>query len=122
MTPALETPVKTPTGAPKIVFFGFLILLCYAPAVKSLAQDWMINEDMGHGFFVPLVAGYIVWQERRELAATPARTNWWGMLLVLLGAAQSIVATLGRRAVPLPVCPGPHAGRGGVDARWNGPA
>jgi exosortase len=95
MTPALETPVKIPTGAPRIVFFGFLILLCYAPAVKSLAQDWMINEDMGHGFFVPLVAGYIVWQERREIAATPARTNWWGMLLVLLGAAQSIVATLG---------------------------
>jgi exosortase len=95
MTPALETAVKTPTGAPKIIFFGFLIVLCYAPAVKSLAWDWVINEDMGHGFFVPLVAGYIVWQERREVAATPARTNWWGMLLVLLGAAQSIIATLG---------------------------
>jgi len=50
---------------------------------------------MGHGFFVPLVAGYIVWQKRDELLATPARTNWWGLLLVLVGAAQSLLATLG---------------------------
>jgi exosortase len=95
MTPALETPAKTSTGAPKIAFFGFLVLLCYAPAVRSLCWDWMVNEDMGHGFFVPVVAGYIVWQERHELAATPTRANRWGLLLVLLGAAQSIVATLG---------------------------
>jgi exosortase len=55
----------------------------------------MTNEDMGHGFFVPLVAGYIVWQQRDELRSLPMKPSWWGLVLVLLGAAQSIVATLG---------------------------
>src|SRR5689334_24385280 len=50
---------------------------------------------MGHGFFVPLVAGYLVWQQKDTLMEMPRQTSWWGLVLVLLGAAQSIVATLG---------------------------
>lgn len=96
MTPALEMQAKKAPFADRTLWvLGILILLCYAPALKSLARDWATNEDMGHGFFVPLVAGYIVWQQRDELKAIPIRPNWWGLSLVLLGAAQSIVATLG---------------------------
>ena len=95
MTPVLEAPAKTEFAYAKAVFFGLLILLCYASEVRSLFVQWMVNDDMGHGFFVPIVAGYIIWQQKDELAAIPSRTNWWGLVLVLLGAAQSIVATLG---------------------------
>jgi exosortase len=95
MTPALQAPVKAPFAYTKVVFFGLLILLCYAPAVGSLAEDWTRNDDMGHGFFVPVIAAYIVWQEKDELKKIPLQPNWWGLPLVLLGAAQSIVATLG---------------------------
>jgi exosortase len=95
MTPALRAPVKAPFAYTPVFFFGLLILLCYAPAVRSLVGDWIHNDDMGHGFFVPAVAGYIIWQERDELKKIPLRTNWWGLLVVLFGAAQSIIATLG---------------------------
>jgi len=94
MTPTLAKPVKAPSVY-YLAFFAALILLCYGPAVKSLATVWMVNDDMGHGFFVPLVAGYIVWQQWDELKAIPVRPNWWGLMLVLLGAAQSIIATVG---------------------------
>jgi exosortase len=95
MTPALRAPVKAPFAYTPVVFFGLLILLCYAPAVRSLVGDWIHNDDMGHGFFVPAMAGYIIWQQRHELKKIPLRTNWWGLLIILLGAAQSIIATLG---------------------------
>ena len=95
MTPALRAPVKVPFAYTPVVFFGLLILLCYAPAVRSLVGDWVHNDDMGHGFFVPAVAGYIIWRQRDELKKVPLRTNWWGLLVVLFGAAQSIIATLG---------------------------
>src|SRR5215472_17754793 len=94
MTPTLAKPVKAPSVY-YLAFFAALIQLCYGPAVKSLATVWMVNDDMGHGFFVPLVAGYIVWQQWDELKAIPVRPNWWGLMLVLLGAAQSIIATVG---------------------------
>lgn len=95
MSPAVQT------APPKFAFpreaaaAGVLIALCYFPAIRSLLHEWMTNEDVGHGFFVPIVAGYIVWQERKELLALPARPNWWGIALLLLGAAQSLGATLG---------------------------
>jgi exosortase len=95
MTPALRAPVKASFPYTHVVFFGLLILVCYAPAVRSLVGDWMHDDDMGHGFFVPAVAAYIIWQQKDELKKIPPRTNWWGLLVVLFGAAQSIVATLG---------------------------
>jgi exosortase len=95
MTPALRAPVKAPFAYTSVIFFGVLILLCYAPALRSLVDVWLHNDDMGHGFFVPAVAGYIVWQQKDELKKIPLRTNWWGLLVVLFGAVQSIIATLG---------------------------
>lgn len=96
MTPVLETPAKRSRATYfTLIVFGALILLCYAPAILSLFQDWISDDDMGHGFFVPLVAGYIIWQERDELKRIPLRTSWWGLAVVGLGAAQSLVATLG---------------------------
>jgi exosortase len=50
---------------------------------------------MGHGFFVPLVAGYILWQRREMLLAEPPVPTWWGLVPLLWGAMQLYVATLG---------------------------
>jgi exosortase len=72
-----------------------LVLVCYAPVLKALVANWQSNPDMGHGFFVPLVAGFIAWQRREELAALKPRPCWWGLPVVLFGAALVIVATLG---------------------------
>lgn len=95
MTPALVAPPKAQLAYTKVLIFGVLILFCYAPAIWSLANDWMVNEDMGHGFFVPAVAGYLIWQQRDDLMKIPATANWWGLAIVILGGAQSIAATLG---------------------------
>jgi exosortase len=95
MTPAVQAPEKAQFAYARVSIFGALIVLCYVPAIRELVRDWANNEDMGHGFFVPVVAGYLIWQQRDELLAMPPKTNWWGLALVLWGAAQSIVGTLG---------------------------
>jgi len=50
---------------------------------------------MGHGFFVPLVAGYIAWRRRDALTFDPRQGNLWGLATVILAALLSLVATLG---------------------------
>jgi exosortase len=77
------------------VWFGALVLACYAPVLKALVLNWHVNPDMGHGFFVPLIAGFIVWQRRGELLSLKPRPCWWGLPVVLLGGLLVIVATLG---------------------------
>ena len=89
-----EAPVR-PLPWPKLVWFGGLILVCYAPVLYALVVQWATNDDMGHGFFVPLIAGLICWQRREELLAVKPRPNWWGLLVVAVGAVQLVVGTLG---------------------------
>lgn len=95
MTPILETPRKSAMPWVGIVWFGVLVLSCYAFILKALVRQWSDDPDMGHGFFVPLIAGYIIWQMRKELSATKLEPTWWGLAVVLWGAAQMFVGALG---------------------------
>jgi exosortase len=95
MTPTLKIPSKAALPWQTLAWFGVLALICYAPTIRSLAGDWVHDADMGHGFFVPVIAGYIIWQRREELLNTKLSPNWWGLLVVLWGAAQMMVGTLG---------------------------
>jgi exosortase len=95
MTPAATNAPATRTWWPTAAWFGFLLLICYAPILRALIYAWIHNEDMGHGFFVPLVAGYVVWQQRDELVMLKAEPSWWGLGMVLTGALLLVVATLG---------------------------
>lgn len=78
-----------------IVWFGVLLIGCFAPVLGRLLRQWDHDPDMGHGFFVPIVAGFIVWQRREELAAVKPEPNMWGLGLVILGALQLLLGTLG---------------------------
>ena len=94
-------PPAEPEAAPgkiswtPIAWFGGLLILCYAPILYRLVIQWATDEDMGYGFFVPVVAGFIAWQRRHKLMAIPRKTNNWGLVLVVFAALQSIAATLG---------------------------
>lgn len=78
---------------PAAVWFGLLLALVYWRVVRQMAGDWIIDDDMGHGFFVPPVALYVVWLKREELLECVP--NWWGLLLLAFAAVQLAVATLG---------------------------
>ena len=76
-------------------WIGALLLLCYAPILYRLVLNWATDQDMGHGFFVPLVAGYIVWQRRFFLSDLPRQPNIWGLFLVIAAGLIALAATLG---------------------------
>ena len=78
-----------------IAWFGLLLIVCYAPVLARLVSQWVTDEDMGHGFFVPIVAGFIVWQRRAELAKIQPKTNYWGLAVMVWGMLQMLVGALG---------------------------
>ncbi len=78
-----------------ILWFGALLIVCYAPVLKLLVWQWANDEDMGHGFFVPVVAGWIIWQKRAELLAIPIKPNYWGLAVLGWGTAQMLLGAIG---------------------------
>ena len=91
----VQSPAATKVEWLPLAWFGVLLIACYAPILYRMANQWATDENMGHGFFVPIVSGVIVWQRRKELAETPLETNWWGLALVIFAGLMSVVATLG---------------------------
>ena len=93
--PREETLTQASPSWRTVAWFGALLIVCYAPILYRLVWQWATNEDMGHGFFVPVVAGFIVWQRRRKLAEIPREPNVWGLVLVIYASLQALAATLG---------------------------
>lgn len=95
-----EEPVDAGSPAPALpwaamAWFAALLLICYVPVLKALIHNWWTDGDMGHGFFVPLVSGYILWQRRAELAAVRPQPSYWGLSAIVIGAVLMVVGTLG---------------------------
>jgi exosortase len=72
-----------------------LLLVVYAYVVYVMVREWATVEEMGHGFFVPVVSGYIVWQQRQQIQQIPMKTNWWGVLPIIGGFGLLICGTFG---------------------------
>jgi exosortase len=54
---------------------------------------------MGHGFFVPVIAGFIAWQRRDELLRQPLKSSSWGWAILLFGALLELLGSLGAQIV-----------------------
>jgi exosortase len=78
-----------------LVWCAALLILTYLPILWRMVNQWNNDDDMGHGFFVPLVALYVVWQMRETLLAIVPRPNWFGLVLLVWGAVQMAVGMLG---------------------------
>ncbi|MDA8091239.1 MAG: exosortase/archaeosortase family protein [Nitrospiraceae bacterium] len=64
-----------------------LILLAasYYSIVIPMVMDWYNDPNYSHGFFVPLIAGYFVWQRAGVLKTTSARPDNRGLIVLIAG-------------------------------------
>lgn len=74
-------------------WIGLLLAACYYPVLGRMARDWYIDEDMGHGFFVPVVSAYMIWQRKGELLSRRYAPALWGLAVVALGGVLLVLGT-----------------------------
>lgn len=86
---------RAPFSWMTLAWFGALVFFCYAPVIIALVKNWGADDDMGHGYFVPLIAAYIAWQKKDVLEKLTPQPNWWGLAIVVYGAFQLYLGTLG---------------------------
>jgi exosortase len=58
-------------------------------------EQWSNDEDMSHGFLVPIVILWVVWRERQRWRALEARPNWWGFSLLAAAAGMQFASVIG---------------------------
>jgi len=77
-----------------IAWFALLLIAANFPILKHLVEQWATDEDVGHGFFVPIVAGFIAWQRRDEIMSLDFKPSWWGAAVMVWGVIQGYLGLL----------------------------
>ncbi len=79
-----------------------LLVLCliipaylYYPGFEQMVSWWQNREEYSHGFLIPLVTCFFIWQKRYELEILEFKSNWHGLLFVLFGLLIGLVGIQG---------------------------
>jgi exosortase len=73
---------------------GILATL-YWPILRDLSAQWWDDANYNHGFLIPLFSGFLIWRERRQLAALPSSGSALGLPVLLGGIALLLLGDIG---------------------------
>ena len=67
----------------------------YYDVISKMVSIWMSDDNYSHGFFIPLITAYLLWEDRRRLAASEVAPVNWGMLFLIGSLCFYILAYVG---------------------------
>ena len=76
-------------------FVSGSFVLLYWPVITKLIHDWGINENYSHGYLIPPLAAYLIWERRHRLAAAPASGSALGLVIVAGSTVVYLIGLLG---------------------------
>lgn len=57
----------------------------YGDSLAYMVGLWANSEDYSHGFFVPVISLFLIWQARHRIAASEVTYSWWGLVIIAVG-------------------------------------
>ncbi len=94
----MNTTGSLPTAGSKIARIALALvtlaalLWAYWATLSDVAERWYIDPQYSHGFIVPFFSLYLLWRRRGDLLASDFQPRWWGVGVVLLGAAMRMLS------------------------------
>ena len=74
---------------------GALLLWIYLPTLAHLIAQWWQDPNFSHGFFVPLFAAFLIWQEWPGLVGLRLSPSGWGVVPLIAGLCLLVVGQMG---------------------------
>ena len=70
------------------------LVLLYFRVLQGLISDWIHMPDFSHGFLIPIVSFYFVYEKRKQLSALSPSTAWTGFGLIVFGILLFLLGNL----------------------------
>jgi exosortase len=67
----------------------------YFKIIPDMVMEWYKDENYSHGFIVPIIAGFFLWERRRMLRETLVEPWGPGLAVLFAGVLQLLVSWLG---------------------------
>lgn len=79
----------------QFVSSAILLLIAYVPTIKWMFDRWVEAESYyGHGFLIPIVSSYIIWQRREILKNIEISGEGSGLFIVILAVFIHVLCAL----------------------------
>ncbi len=85
---------RTPLLALCGLVLSGLVLMFY-DGIEYMFRIWTIKEEYSHGFLLPLITIYILWQRKILLSQLPYRGSYLGVFVVCIGLMLGLMGELG---------------------------
>jgi len=89
----VHTRRRLPWLALGVAVAGALAL--YVPVIAGMAADWIEFPSLSHGFAVPLISAYLLWNRRHLLAEAPVQGSSTGLPILVLALGMLVLGSLG---------------------------
>lgn len=79
----------------QLCLLGLSFFLLFNHTILKLIKDWSTNDNYSHGFLIPFITGYVIWQKREELKKLSVTPYLPGILVITAGMALHVVGNIG---------------------------
>ena len=81
----MYSDMKRPRNLVLLLILISLFGLVFSTIFPQLASNWSNDPNYSHGFLVPVISAYLIWQKRSELANLQIKPANSGLILILFG-------------------------------------
>ncbi|VAV85705.1 Eight transmembrane protein EpsH [hydrothermal vent metagenome] len=78
-----------------VVVTGALFLALYYDVIVRMVQQWEHDPNYSHGFLVPFISLYLLWERRDVLKNIEVKSCWLGLPILILGLFVLVVGKVG---------------------------
>jgi len=75
-----------------VVFFAMIFV--YYDGLKDMVTLWNTRPEYGHGFMIPFISAFFIWQKKDQLEKIEFNSSWLGVVITALGLLIFYVGTL----------------------------
>src|SRR3972149_2550190 len=76
---------------PIVLLFPFT----YISTFRWMYARFTIEDTYySHGFLVPFIAAFLIWQKKDKLEKIPIVHSWWGLVIILIALLLHFLSTI----------------------------
>ncbi|MCA9473070.1 MAG: exosortase/archaeosortase family protein [Nitrospirales bacterium] len=93
--PSLDSPINSHKFVLWAIPIVGLLCLLYWDITNALVMDWYNDPDYSHGFLVPFLSLFFVWERWDDIKQTEIQPSVWGIGLLGLGLLMLLIGDVG---------------------------
>ena len=83
-----------------LLLAGAILAIAFASEMDTLYNAWQTQEEYSHGFLIPFIALFLIYQKKDQLEKIPFSGSWIGVAIVVFGALLHLAGRLAAADCP----------------------